>query len=127
MSKRRRTGICAYCGESGNITRDHVIPRCLFPRPLPQDMLTVPACDSCNGRKSRHDDFLRDILVTDIAATESPVAQELFRVKVLSSHQQGKSLASRIALTDSKPIPFLTREGECDVAFASNFDTDRAN
>ena len=90
-------------------------------------MLTVPACKSCNGRKSRHDDFLRDILVTDIAASDLPVARELFHAKVLRSHMQGKSLAVRIALNESQPVPYLTRDGDADVAFVSRFDIDRAD
>lgn len=64
---RRHVKQCAYCGHRKPSTRDHVVPRCLFPRPLPVKIITVPACDECNGRKSRHDDFLRDLLVTYIA------------------------------------------------------------
>ena len=30
-------------------TRDHVPPKCLFPRPRPVDTVTVPACMSCNS------------------------------------------------------------------------------
>lgn len=78
MTKPKLPKACAYCGDVRNLTRDHVIPRCLFPRPLPAAMLTVPACRSCNQRKAKHDDFLRDVLVTDIAAEDNAAAQAVF-------------------------------------------------
>jgi hypothetical protein len=128
MGKRepRRKGHCPYCGELRSLTRDHVIPKCLFPGPLPQNMLTVPACDECNGRKARHDGFLRDLLVTDVAGAESPLAQRVFAQKTMRSHQQGKSLLARIALEGAIPVPVLKETGEEDLAFVSRFDFGRA-
>ena len=108
---RQRTRQCAYCGKHREITRDHVIPRCLFPRPLPNKMVTVPACNDCNSKKARHDDFLRDLLTSDIACNESPIAQQIFQEKVLSSHRQGKSLLARIALDEAKETPIITESG----------------
>jgi hypothetical protein len=124
---RRRKRQCAYCGEHREISRDHVIPRSLFPRPLPKIMVTVPACDDCNSKKARHDDFLRDLLTSDIAGSESPIAQQIFQEKVLSSNRQGKSLVARIAIDDAKETPIVTKSGlylgDCHVA---HFDLDRA-
>ena len=127
MPNRRKIGVCAYCSQTAEISRDHVIPRCLFPRPLPQDMRTVPACDACNQRKARHDDFLRDMLVTDVAAEDSDVTRQLFKDKVLRSHEKCKSLVARISLNDSKPLPYLTRDGQVDVAHVTDFDPERAD
>ena len=125
---RRRKRKCAYCGELREITRDHVIPRSLFLRPLPDEMVTVPACDACNSKKARHDDFLRDLLTIDFEGCESPIAQRVFQEKVLSSHRQGKSLLSRIALNEAKETPIVSKSGlylgECHVA---HFDLGRAN
>lgn len=124
---RRKKGRCAYCGEHGEITRDHVIPRSLFLRPLPDDMVTVPACGDCNSRKARHDDFLRDLLTSDIQGAESPIAQRIFQEKVLSSNRQGKSLVARIALEEARATPIITKSGlylgQCYVA---QFDLGRA-
>jgi hypothetical protein len=104
-----------------------VIPRCLFLRPLPVEMITVAACVDCNSRKARHDDFLRDLLTSDIAGSESPIAQKIFQEKVLSSNRQGKSLLARIALDSSKEIPIISESGvnlgEC---YVGSFDFDRA-
>lgn len=123
---RPRKGQCAYCGEHGHVTRDHVVPRCLFPRPLPAEMVTVPACGGCNSRKARHDDFLRDLLTSDLAGGESPIAQKIFQEKVLSSNRKGKSLLARIALEEARETPIITKAGlylgECYVV---TFDLDR--
>jgi hypothetical protein len=45
---RQQLDPCIYCGSLEEGTRDHVPPRCLFPRPRPLDTVTVPACRSCN-------------------------------------------------------------------------------
>jgi hypothetical protein len=47
---------CVYCGALAT-SRDHVIPRALFTPPLPQ-MVTVPACGTCQREKSFGDDDL---------------------------------------------------------------------
>jgi hypothetical protein len=39
---------CAYCGGGDRITRDHIPPKGLFPTPRTGDLVTVPACYSCN-------------------------------------------------------------------------------
>ncbi|MGK0174872.1 MAG: hypothetical protein ACI9AT_001254 [Ulvibacter sp.] len=48
---------CAYCGCLGETTIDHVPPRCLFRRPHPVDMITVPACNSCHRNISIDDEY----------------------------------------------------------------------
>src|SRR5438105_792530 len=98
MAKQRprRIRSCAYCGRSLPVTRDHVVPKCLFGEPLPKFLVTVPACDDCNNLKSRSDDVLRDYLVMDINVCEHPLAQRLFQQKMLKSLSKGKSLLGRI-------------------------------
>ena len=38
---------------------DHIPPRSLFSRPLPSNVITVPACAKCHGETSRDDEYLR--------------------------------------------------------------------
>src|SRR5678816_3709575 len=40
-------------------TKDHVPPRNLFPTPPPTGLITVPACDDCNGGESKDDEWFR--------------------------------------------------------------------
>lgn len=44
----RAFGHCVYCGVICEPTRDHVPPKCLFPKPRPQNLISVPSCESCN-------------------------------------------------------------------------------
>lgn len=60
MTGRDRTR-CAYCGEPAT-TADHVPPKCLFTPPLPNDLVTVPACVTCNNGASNDDAELRNQL-----------------------------------------------------------------
>lgn len=61
-----KQGMCAYCGELRELTRDHVPPRCLFSKPRPSDLVTVPCCDSCNRELSKHDEYFRIAITTGI-------------------------------------------------------------
>ena len=47
---------CAICDERAAVDMDHVPPRSIFPRPWPGDLITVPACDECNGGSSLNDE-----------------------------------------------------------------------
>lgn len=54
---------CIFCGKNVGDTDDHVPPQCLFPRPLPSNMITVPACHDCNNKRfSKDDEVVRNIL-----------------------------------------------------------------
>lgn len=74
-------------------------------------MLTVPACAVCNCTKSKHDDFFRDILVTDVQGAESPIAHRVFQEGTIRSHEKGKSLLARIALREATETPLVDNHG----------------
>jgi hypothetical protein len=68
-----RQGTCAYCGATGEVTRDHVIPRALFIT-MDVQMITVPACAACQREKGYGDDDLRDFVNLDWAGSQHPNA-----------------------------------------------------
>ena len=112
MSPRRpKTGVCAYCGTQGKVTRDHVIPRALFVRPYPKNPIIVPACRPCNKGKSHDEDYLRDFLALDYRGSQSPVAQELLRGKVPRSLARSSSELLRVAMRTIRARPLETRAG----------------
>lgn len=54
---------CAYCGHVGMVTRDHVPPKGIFPKPRPANLITVPACRDCHSQQtSRDDEYFRNTL-----------------------------------------------------------------
>ncbi len=110
MSKNKQQE-CAYCGVVSKTTRDHVVPRSLFPTPPPTNLVTVSACEKCNGGKSPDDDFLRDLLTTDVYGQQNPIAKGIFDTKVLRSAKRNSSLVARTFLHDSSPTPFYSHGG----------------
>src|SRR5437867_3411936 len=75
MSKSKRA-VCVYCAIMADVTRDHVPPRNLFPDPPPPNLITVPACSSCNTGSSTHDEYLRAALALrhDLSSNPAVVA-----------------------------------------------------
>jgi hypothetical protein len=65
-------GECVYCGEQRELTRDHVPPRCLFSKPRPSDLITVPCCAHCNGDFQKHDEYFRIAITTGIDLEKFP-------------------------------------------------------
>lgn len=60
VTARDRT-LCAYCGKPAT-TDDHVPPQCLYTPPLPSNLVTVPACATCNNGASNDDAEFRSHL-----------------------------------------------------------------
>lgn len=129
MSKiRQKTGQCVYCGETKPLTRDHVIPKCLFPTPLPSFMVTVPVCQDCNADKASHDDYLRDMLVVDTGTSKSRVAQEILTSKVFRSSDKNRSVIMRAAKSKGKLEPVYSPGGiYLGNAFSFPLDGERIN
>jgi hypothetical protein len=78
---KRDRSLCIYCGASEDLTVDHVPPKNLFPEPRPSDLITVPACGTCNQSYAQDDEYFR--LAMTILGEASSVAAELWREKVV--------------------------------------------
>ncbi|MEN6473262.1 MAG: hypothetical protein ABFD81_04545 [Syntrophaceae bacterium] len=50
---------CYLCGATENITRDHIPPEGFFIPPLPDNLITVPCCYSCNDSYKKDDEAAR--------------------------------------------------------------------
>lgn len=75
---------CIYCGAWDELTADHVPPRCIFGDPKPQNLVTVPACRTCNQSRNHDDEYLRTFLVTGAFAS-AQTAQDLWNRKIIGS------------------------------------------
>jgi hypothetical protein len=51
--------LCALCGKREATTREHVPAQSLFPKPRPDNLITVPACTPCNQGSAADDEYLR--------------------------------------------------------------------
>jgi hypothetical protein len=66
---------CVYCGSENDLTVDHVPPKLLLARPYPPNLLTVPACMTCNQSFQKDDEYTRTMLSIDVRAAKNPTAQ----------------------------------------------------
>ncbi|WP_369930417.1 HNH endonuclease [Xanthomonas sp. NCPPB 2632] len=79
MSKKYLGKACAYCGAVAN-TVDHVFARAMFPIAQRANLIKVPACEACNGEKSRLEHYL-SVVVPFGSADESIHEEFLPRFK----------------------------------------------
>jgi hypothetical protein len=91
---RKGKGPCVYCGVAPATTRDHIVPKCLFPEPLPE-LITAPACLKCNREKALDEQYLRDVLAVDIYTSEQPGARSIFDGKMARARVRNRSEIAR--------------------------------
>lgn len=119
--KRRRVpreGICAYCGNYGELTLDHVVPRCLFTERR-NSYLIIDACRPCNERKSQSESHLRDFLALNYSTYDHPNHEKLMSATERSP-QWNRSPAVRIARWTARPITITDRGRMIDPIVAPN-------
>ena len=102
---------CVYCGVNEGVTDDHVIPKCLFVPPLPNNMVVVPACRPCNEEKGGDDTYLRDMLVVDWENDPHPLAQGDLKGKVIRAIGRNRSHLVRDGRQTRRPTPVTTPAG----------------
>ncbi len=59
-ANRRDYSKCAYCGKTAT-SKDHVPPKCIFPSEK-ENLITIPACDLHNTKRSNLDELLLQFL-----------------------------------------------------------------
>jgi hypothetical protein len=76
-------------------------------------MMTIPACEKCNGAKGQVDNTLRDYLVGDLDSSQPPVSEQIFQAKMETAIKE-----NHVRLLDNfyagRSIPAFTREGNFD-------------
>lgn len=88
---------CFWCGSVATDTADHVFPRCLFPAPMPDDVvpITVPACSIHNGAFSKHEEYFRDFLLGSSYA--HPDARRIWDEKTVRALRRSPKYRSMLA------------------------------
>jgi hypothetical protein len=62
---------CYLCGATTELTREHLPPKGFFPRPLPQNLITVSCCRTCNHSWHLDDDAVRAFFSVAIGRSEA--------------------------------------------------------
>ncbi len=102
MSKERKgeseSHLCTYCPTPAT-TDDHVPPKCLFSKPRPSTLITVPSCRECNGGAKLDDEYFR-LMVTMNRRIDHPDAEAGRYSSVRSlSRTEGRGLFSTFVST----------------------------
>jgi hypothetical protein len=96
MTSFRRSKIrCAICGVREATTRDHVPPKAVFHRPLPTDLITVPACNRCNNEGSKYDEKLR-VFVSLWAGIDTPRTYSFWKNQALRTLVKNRKLNDQL-------------------------------
>ncbi len=116
---KEKIGECAYCGKLGALTKDHVPPQNLFPKPRPCNLITVPSCRECNDGFKLDDEYFRLAITAGIDPSLCP---NNFALSIGAIHKLGDpnklGLAKRMLASFSKravPTPAGLYPGEVGV------------
>jgi len=96
MTRRRHKRLCYLCGKPGKLTREHVVPRSLFLKPLPSNMITEPAHRHCNQSYAKDEEYFRFALTSEERTYEQQVAGQVWDQKVFPGLQHSPKFANRI-------------------------------
>ena len=120
--------ICYECGillDQESLTKEHVPPKCLFPKSDKISLITVPSCIEHNGGKSGDDENFLQIISLQILANEKGknIATNKAVKSILRSRKRTKSLArdATLVYVDEE------KNGRLKPTFAFKFNEDEFN
>lgn len=120
--------ICYECGITLNresLTKEHVPPKCFFPKNDKKSLITVPSCINHNGGKSNDDEHLLQILSIQILANEK--GQNIATNKAVKSILRNKKTTKNLASTATLIYVDKDKNGQLKPTFAFKFDEYRFN
>ena len=77
MVRNSKAGICTYCGQYGSLTKDHIPPKTIFPKPRPNNLITIPCCLICNGAAKKDDEYFGIMMALRDKSQNHPSANKV--------------------------------------------------
>lgn len=87
--------LCVICGKKPATTDDHIPPKCLFPKPRPSDLITIPACLECNKSTETLDEEFR-VFVNVFVGKQTPESKLLWESQTLPTVQHNRKLLQKV-------------------------------
>lgn len=100
--KNTNSRLCAICGKRAATTVDHIPPKDIFPKPRPDNLITVPACSSCNRGASNFDESFMVYLSLHVGV-DSLETERLWKNHALRAVKHNRRLRNRLLAT-MKPV-----------------------
>lgn len=111
MAMAKRKGDCVECGRYRPITKDHVPPQCLFAKPRPSNLITVPSCKECHEQWSKDDEWFRTRLALRASASESEDVKAITPKILRSLERPEASGMNKSFFDDLLPVEMRTKSG----------------
>lgn len=120
--------ICYDCGkplDSNTLTKEHVPPKCLFPKGNKNSLITVPSCTEHNGGKSGDDEYFLQMISIQILANEK--GQYIAENKAIKSMVRNRKRIQSLAKNTTLVYVDEEKNGKLKPTFAFKFDEDEFN
>jgi hypothetical protein len=91
------------------MTADHIPPKGIFAKPLPANLITVPACFGCNNTGSKNDEKFRVYLSLHVGI-DTPQTKALWDKHAFRSIRHNRQLHQEILQT-MRPVEIVTPGG----------------
>ncbi len=102
---------CVYCGDTSDLTHDHIPPKSLFNKPRPSNLITVWACRKCNKAFSKDDDYFWLTLASRAETGRNPDATQAGR-RVIHHLSRDEAAGFRQAFLETvQPVEVTTPAG----------------
>lgn len=115
--------ICYECGiplDKAKLTKEHVPPKCFFPKSDRSSLITIPSCEEHNGGKSDDDEHLLQMISIQILANDKE--QDIGVNKALRGLYRNKKKIKSLASTATL-VYFKEKETDSfKQTFAFKFD-----
>lgn len=100
---------CVICGINDATTSDHLPPKGIFPKPRPDNLITVPSCIDCNNSASTLDEVFRLYLALQVGDLDDQIASAYFH-EALRTYRHNKKLQGEI-MSGAEPLDLTTPSG----------------
>jgi len=115
---------CYLCGTDEDLTRDHLPPRGFFPKPRPQNLITVSCCKTCHAKWCKEDDAMRAFFA--MSARRSRAGDKIWEQKVIPGTVRRSPAFREYVLSRTKEAHVATPIGIVEMA-AFEVPTERVN
>lgn len=111
MARTQKTGICVYCGRKARLTKDHIPPKNLFPKPRPGDLITVPSCQDCNNQAAKDDEYFRLVVAVRQGSGEHTAVQQTLPTVLRSLRRSEAAGLTKSFLSRMRPVMLRSASG----------------